>query len=346
MIGGRFRATAGRILALLGGLLVAAAAAAHATTLEDVRATGQLRCGIVAEPEDWTKGDLHAGLAPFGVEFCKAVAIAVLGEKARVDVHPYKSGLEGQQGLRRGDVALVMGLTLNATSMWSAGIAFGPPVFFDGQSVLVRHDSPARAFGDLDGHRVCFIEGTENEEVIQARARRLGTRIVALPFQEEGEMVDGLSDRHCDAIGAYVSRLAQERSAYPTTLGRDRILDDWSTIEPVAPAYRQDDPQWAAIVAWTVSALLQAEQSGIGRATVQAAARNPDDPAVKRLLGLDWAAARALGLTDHDWAAKVIEVVGNYAEIYDRTIGRTLHLPRGRNALWTAGGLLYPLPVQ
>jgi general L-amino acid transport system substrate-binding protein len=66
------------------------------------------------------------------------------------------------------------------------------------------------------------------------------------------------------------------------------------------------------------------------------------------LLGVDWATSRALGLPAKDWAAQVIAVVGNYGEIYDRTVGLNgpLKLTRGLNALWTNGGLMRPLPVQ
>ena len=69
---------------------------------------------------------------------------------------------------------------------------------------------------------------------------------------------------------------------------------------------------------------------------------------VQRLLGVDWAASRALGLDRRDWAAQVIAAVGNYGEIYDRTIGLhgTLRMPRGLNALWSQGGLINPTPVQ
>jgi len=64
-------------------------------------------------------------------------------------------------------------------------------------------------------------------------------------------------------------------------------------------------------------------------------------------LGIDFAAARALGL-EHDWAARVIASVGNYGEIYQRTVGAAapFHLPRGLNALWTEGGLMHPRPVR
>ena len=80
-----------------------------------------------------------------------------------------------------------------------------------------------------------------------------------------------------------------------------------------------------------------------------AAALSPgDDPALQRLTGADWSTSRALGLGDHAWAAKVIGVVGNYGEIYDRTLGEhsALRLPRGRNAPWTDGGLLTPMPFK
>lgn len=322
-----------------------AAIPAAASTFDQVRATGLLRCGVVVEQEDWTKTDLHGALGPFEVEICKAVAVAVLGDKAKVDVRAYQSGAEAEQALQRGDVPLVLGLTVNANAMWRWGIAFGPPVFLDGQTFLVRGDIPARNFADLAGLRVCFIEGTENDTILQARAHERGVKIIPLPFQEEGEMEDGLSDRHCDAIGAYASRLALERASYPQQLGHDRILDDWLTIDPVAPAFRQGDAQWAMIVTWTISALIEAEAHGVTRANV-AKNQDSDDPVVNRLLGTDWVMARALGLADHAWAATVIGVVGNYGEIYDRTVGASLHLSRGRNALWTQGGLLYPLPAQ
>ena len=54
-----------------------------------------------------------------------------------------------------------------------------------------------------------------------------------------------------------------------------------------------------------------------------------------------------LGLQD-DWAYNVIKTVGNYGEIYDRTIGEgsRYKLPRGMNNLWNNGGLHYPLVLD
>ena len=92
---------------------------------------------------------------------------------------------------------------------------------------------------------------------------------------------------------------------------------------------------------------LAAIYSGVTQANV-AAERKSEDPVVQRLLGVDWATSRALGLSAHHWAEQVIAVVGNYGEIYDRTVGAhgRLKLPRGLNALWFQGGPMHPLPVQ
>jgi general L-amino acid transport system substrate-binding protein len=117
------------------------------------------------------------------------------------------------------------------------------------------------------------------------------------------------------------------------------------TLSPIAPAYRNGDPQWSMIVDWTVYSLIQAEASGVTRANV-GAQRASEDPVVQRLLGVDWATSRALGLSAKDWAAQVIAVVGNYGEIYERAVGSPLQMPRGMNALWLNGGLMHPLPVQ
>ena len=344
-------APAGRALLLPATAGVAAPASgaiASTPTLAAIRHAGQLSCGAVAEPEDWDKGDLHGNIANFDIEICKAIAVASLGTGAKLAMHLYASALEAGAGLAHREVAVMVGMTPNATAIWRDGIRFGAPVFYDGLSVLIRGDAKAQRVADLAGLRICYVENTENALTVPAHTRGRGIAILPFPFQEEGEMEDGLSQRHCDGIAADVTHLAIERASYPKSLGHDRILSDWMTIAPLAVATRRGDAQWGAIVDWTVYALIEAEQDGVTRANVGTVDKGVSDadPAVQRLVGDDWAAARALGLADHAWAAKVIAVVGNYADIYDRTVGRPLHLPRGRNALWKDGGLLLPMPVQ
>ena len=68
---------------------------------------------------------------------------------------------------------------------------------------------------------------------------------------------------------------------------------------------------------------------------------------MKRLVGTEGNFGEQLGLSK-DWVARIIRLVGSYAEIYDRNVGAKsrLKIPRGLNALWTNGGILYAPPVR
>ncbi len=124
------------------------------------------------------------------------------------------------------------------------------------------------------------------------------------------------------------------------------ILPDVIAKDPLAPTYRLDDPQWATIVNWTVDALIQAEESGVTHDNL-AEMKKSEDPEIRRLLGLQRGYAPLIGLDDA-WAARVIEAVGNYGEMFERDLGSgsVMKLSRASNRLWTQGGLMYALPIR
>jgi general L-amino acid transport system substrate-binding protein len=124
------------------------------------------------------------------------------------------------------------------------------------------------------------------------------------------------------------------------------ILPELITKEPLGPAVRQDDAQWFAVVRWTLMALIEAEELGLTSANVDAQ-RASSDPAVRRFLGLEANLGQALGLP-RDWAYQVVKNVGNYGEIFERTLGMKsdLKLARGLNNTWTKGGLMYSMPFR
>ena len=68
---------------------------------------------------------------------------------------------------------------------------------------------------------------------------------------------------------------------------------------------------------------------------------------LRRLLGVTPGNGKALGL-DEAWAYNVVKTVGNYAEVYERNVGTgsPIKLPRGVNALWSAGGLMFAPPLR
>jgi general L-amino acid transport system substrate-binding protein len=337
---------------LLAAALLALAASAGATetpaipsgtTLQQIQSAGVLRCGVVVAREDWNKVDLHGDLSSLHAEICKAVGIAALGTRAKIDIKIFNSEAEAEEGLSQSRVELVVGVTPSTSAAAKWKVAFGPPVFYDGLGVLVWPELPAHV-KDLAGRKLCVIDGTDNDRVLQARAHAGALKMRVSTWQEEGEMDDAMATHWCDAVGAYVTRLAPLRRQY-RELVKTRILPELLTLSPVVPAYRRDDAQWGLLTDWTIHALVQAEASGVTRANV-AAQKTSEDPIVQRLLGVDWVTSQALGLPNKDWAATVISAVGNYGEIYQRTVGASLELPRGVNALWLDGGLMYALPIQ
>ena len=109
---------------------------------------------------------------------------------------------------------------------------------------------------------------------------------------------------------------------------------------------RQDDFQWFTVVKWTNFAMLNAEELGVDTETIDEALKSAR-PDVRRLVGNEGNFGEQIGLTK-DWAVRVVRLVGNYADVYDRNVGvkSKLAIPRGINQLWTNGGILYAPPIR
>jgi general L-amino acid transport system substrate-binding protein len=68
---------------------------------------------------------------------------------------------------------------------------------------------------------------------------------------------------------------------------------------------------------------------------------------MQRLLGVTPGMGKRLGLND-DWAYKVIKAMGNYGEMFDRSLGAKspYKLDRGMNALWKDNGVFVPYIID
>lgn len=332
-----------RPLFLIALLLLSPAPVRAGDTLSDVRTAKALACAVNNNEADYSKFQTHGNLSALGLDICKAVAAAVGVPAAPVLVHDDPSGL---QAVRSGKVALLAGGTPDLAYQSAFHVAFGPPVFMDGQGFLVHRESGIAAVADLANKQVCFLTETNAEKDLADRMALRRVAYIPFPFEETGEMEAALVTGHCGAIAAPVSELADMRTGFHARTSHYQILPDTVTQEPVVPVYRDNDPRWAAIVDWTVHALVLAEEAGITRENEADRAKN-GTPEARYLLGGDAGVGRALGLDDN-WARRAIEAVGNYGEVFDRDLGAgsPLRLPRGRNALWTDGGMIFAPPLR
>jgi general L-amino acid transport system substrate-binding protein len=124
------------------------------------------------------------------------------------------------------------------------------------------------------------------------------------------------------------------------------ILPEIISKEPLGPSVRHGDDQWFDIVKWTLFAMLNAEELNVTSKNIDEALKS-DNPDVKRLVGTEGNYGEQLGLTK-DWAVRIVKLVGNYGETFERNVGQgsPLKITRGLNALWTKGGLQYAPPIR
>jgi len=325
---------------------------AGSSTLARVRAAGVLGCGIDQEAAEYSTSDDHGNREAFDADLCHAVAVAVLGERGRVRVVDYPDDLASMEGLHAGEVEMVPTLTDDFTHSVGMHVEMTRPVLWDGVGFLVPDASPVREARQLGGKKICFIAETAVEESARSWFARKHLEFVPFPFQEEGEMEAAFATGNCGALAGDRTRLAGTEELMAQHGKPTRLLAETISKDPLAAAVRDDDSQWAAIVNWVMEALIQAEESGVTRANVEAmrtrAAKASDgDPTLWFLLGGSHQIGSGLGLDD-DWVVHVIEATGNYGEIYERDLGRgsALKLPRGENNLFEHGGLMRSLPPK
>ena len=316
------------------------------STLKKVRAAGELVCGVDIEEPEWTLADAHGNRKAFDDDICKAIAVAVLGADAKATIKYFRDEASSLSALKSAQIDVLATASKNFR-FDNGALLFGAPIFYDYQGIMVDRDKGIHSLKDLEGKKICGLVGTEIEYQLAAYMAREGIKYLPGPFSEEGEMEAALVTGTCQAVTADVSQLAAERTAFRQLSSKYMIVPDvMVTKDPLAPAVRADDAQWAAIVDWTMQALIQAEEMGITQANLPEMKKS-DDMLAQRLLGTHKGWAVFLGLDD-EWAARTIEAVGNYGEIFERDLGpkSPMKLERGLNNLSTHGGLMYSNPIR
>ena len=155
----------------------------------------------------------------------------------------------------------------------------------------------------------------------------------------------------CDVFTTDQSGLYAERLKV-TNPDDHVVLPEIISKEPLGPVVRQGDDAWFNVVKWTYYALLNAEELGVTQANVDEMKKSTN-PEIKRLLGVpneDGSGAGfgvGIGLDDA-WAFQIVKNGGNYGEIFERNVGENtpLKIARGKNALWSKGGLQYAPPIR
>lgn len=316
-------------------------------TLQTVLDRGFLKCGGNATLAGFGFLDPDTNeFSGFDVDFCSAVAAAVLGDSSAFEVTP-TTGTSRFPTLQSGEVdVLIRNTTWTITRDTALGFDFNPVTFYDGQGMMVRADSGIETLEDMAGATVCVQAGTTTEKNLSDVFRALDIEFTPAVFPDNPSTTEAYASGACDGITTDKSGLVSIRVNQLDVPEDHVILDVTMSKEPLGPLTRHGDNNWNDIVTWTVNCTIEAEESGVTSANVDEMLGS-DNPTIQNLLGVTGDLGQALGL-NNDFCYQVISQVGNYGEIYDRNLGpdTPFNLPRGLNQQYTDGGLLYSPPFR
>jgi general L-amino acid transport system substrate-binding protein len=328
-----------------------AATAATAGTLDDVKTKGFIQCGVNPGLIGFGTPDAQNNWTGMDIDYCRAVAAAVFNDPTKVKFTPL-TAKERFTALQSGEIDL-----LSRNSTWtmsrdtSLGLKFGGVMYYDGQGFMVRKSLNIDSALKLSGAAVCVQTGTTTELNLADyfKANKMEYKVVA--FEKEDEVIGAYEAGRCDVYstdqsGVYAQRLKLSKP------DEHMVLPEIISKEPLGPVVRQGDDAWFNVIKWTYYALVDAEELGITQANVEEMKASPN-PEIQRFLGVKNADGTAAGFgtgigLSEEWAAQIVKAVGNYGEVFERNVGTAtpLKIARGKNALWSAGGLQYAPPIR
>lgn len=338
--------------ALLASTILAGAAQAQvadSSRLKTVQARGSLLCtGHNGSFLGFAEVDDKGVWKGLDVDLCKALSAGIFGtSEGHLQIVPV-SWAQRWPALQSGDIDVVI-----KTSGWTQSrdtelnLAFSMPYFIGAFQVMAKTALGATSVADLEGGTLCAPAGTSTERALANFIEAKGMEAEILTFENGDEIRKAYYEGRCDAYVEWAPALATGRVDAPDGAEAHTILPDVIDLEAEAIIVPEGDPDWLDVQNWMLSSLWFAEANGITQANVDEFKANPESPQIATFLGVTPGYGSRLGLSD-DWAYNMIKEVGNMGEIYERSMGAAspYKLDRGVNALYTAGGVFYPLQID
>ena len=337
---------------VLGALLLGAGLAqsppakaqgSGSATIDTIKSRGQLVCGVSTGVAGFSLADSKGVTQGIDADTCRAVAAAILGDAGKVRFVPTTT-TNRFTALQSGELdLLVRETTWTLGREGNLGLLFAGVNFYDGTGFLVKSAAGVKSVKDLDGATICVQPGTSTELAIADYFRLNKLKFTPVLIQDLAEIQNTYLAGRCDSYSTDASGLAAFRFQQGPKAEEHVLLPEIISKEPLGMMVRKGDDKFFDLVRWTLFAMLQAEESGVTSKNVDEMLKSTN-PDIRRLVGTEGDMGKALGV-DNRWAVNVIKGVGNYGEMWDRTVA-PLGIPRGINNLWNKGGLHYPPPIR
>jgi general L-amino acid transport system substrate-binding protein len=320
------------------------ALADNGDTLKAVQARGTLNCpGDIGSYLGFAEVDDKGVWKGIDIELCRAMSAAIFGDASKTNIIPI-DWAQRWPSLQSGDIDIVIkasGGTLSRDG--ELGLQFSNSYYLGTTKVMAHAELGLTSLKDAAGGSVCVPASTSTERQVASYLAAKGIEMEIVAIEKNEEVEAAYFSGRCDTFAAWgpVLAIAASQSDNPDS---HTLLPDVLALEPEVMITRQGDDNWVDIANWTLSALLFAEQEGINSANIDEVKANPPTAEIGKFLGATPGVGTGLGLSD-DWAYNVIKQVGNYSEIFERSLGQgsPYKMPREMTALWKDGGVLFPL---
>jgi general L-amino acid transport system substrate-binding protein len=315
-------------------------------TIDAIKARGHLECGVHLGLPGFSFADDKGVWTGIDVDYCKALAAAILGDATKVKYTP-TSVQQRWPILQSGQVDLLSrNTTITFSRNASLGVNFQGINFYEGQTFVVRKKAGITKPDQMDGATICVAAGSTEEKQATDWFAERNKKVTIVNFQKNDDAIAAYDAERCDAYTAGFGALAGQRIKLKSP-DDNIILTELISNDPQGPTTRYGDERFQAVVRWVLNGLIAAENLGVTSKNVDEMKAKSTNGEIRRLLGVEGGFGAMLGLSN-DWMYNVIKQVGNYGESYERTVGMgsPLKLPRGPNQLWTKGGLLFTPPFQ
>jgi general L-amino acid transport system substrate-binding protein len=319
-------------------------------TLDSILARGRLSCGIVEAPGLASRTD-SGDWQGMDVDWCKAIAAAILGDPAAVNFLPvtqasrFPTLLSGAIDILSAGTTFTMERNVFEPSS-QVGFDFSIPYLYNGMSFAgdplfleCAEDQDLTTVNDSTGKNcpalsICVVDSTTHGTVVE----RLMPNVTIVRRSSFAEMYPAYGNGLCNVLAGEQPQVAESvvRQAN-ANVGNFRYLLGTETFskEPIALVTRNTDPKWSDYCSWILQALIFAEEQGIDALTAEAM---PETSVFAATTVFSTGYTRSF--------IQAVQAVGNYGDVYNRHLGSIV--PRQPvNQVNTNGdtGVLYSLPL-
>src|SRR5262245_16057172 len=321
---------------------------AHAGKVFDsIKQKGVVACGVHTGRAGFALADSSGKWSGLDVDYCRALAAAVLGDAEKVKFVP-TSGQTRITALQSGEIdVLARNTTWTYTRDTSLGLVWAGVNFYDGQAFITKKKPGLTSVKQLAGATICVDSGSTTEKNLAEYFQGHKLQYKGVVFDQIEASQQAFMSGRCQVYTGDNSNLAVLKATQLKNPDDYVILPEQISKEPLGPAVHRGDDDWFAIARWALFTMIEAEELGISSSNIDSLKASTADPAIKRVVGTGDDLGKFMGL-DKEWSYRIVKQVGNYGESFDRNVGANskIKLPRGLMNLWTKGGLMMSPPLR